>query len=88
VVRAARLLHGRHCVRCRFYRSCIVANSVQHLAYELTRGSLSEQEQRLSDLRTRTGTILAAASIPGSFLGAQEPSGISEKRGGSNGGKK
>jgi hypothetical protein len=35
-----------------------VANSVQHVAYELTRGSLSEQEQRLSDLRTRAGTVL------------------------------
>jgi hypothetical protein len=51
-----------------------VADSVQHLAYELTRGSLSEQEQRLSDLRTRAGTILAAASIAGSFLAAKNGS--------------
>jgi hypothetical protein len=51
-----------------------VANSVQHLAYELSRGSLSEQEQRLSDLRTRAGTILAAASIAGSFLAARNGS--------------
>lgn len=51
-----------------------MANSVQHLAYELTRGSLSEQEQRLSDLRTRAGTILAAASIAGSFLAARNGS--------------
>jgi hypothetical protein len=51
-----------------------VADSVQHLAYELTRGSLSEQEQRLSGLRTRAGTILAAASIAGSFLAAKNGS--------------
>jgi hypothetical protein len=35
---------------------------------------LSEQEQRLSDLRTRAGTILAAASIAGSFLAAKNGS--------------
>ena len=51
-----------------------MADSVQHLAYELTRGSLSEQQQRLSDLRTRAGTILAAASIAGSFLAAKNGS--------------
>jgi hypothetical protein len=34
----------------------------------LSRSSLSEQEKRLSDLRTRSGTVLAAASIAGSFL--------------------
>ena len=49
-------------------------DSVRHLAYELTRGSLSEQEKRLSDLRTRAGTVLAAASIAGSFLAAKHGS--------------
>ncbi|HTE64404.1 MAG TPA: hypothetical protein VK631_28880 [Solirubrobacteraceae bacterium] len=29
---------------------------------------MSEQEKRLADLRSRAGTILAAASIAGSFL--------------------
>lgn len=42
--------------------------SVQHLAFELSRGSLGEQEKRLSDLRARAGTVLASASIAGSFL--------------------
>ena len=43
-------------------------DSVRQLAFELTRGSLAEQEKRLADLRSRSGTILAAASIAGSFL--------------------
>jgi hypothetical protein len=43
-------------------------DSVRQLAFELTRSSLSEQEKRLADLRSRSGTILAAASIAGSFL--------------------
>ncbi len=39
------------------------------LAYELSRSALTDQSERLSDLRTRAGTVLAAASIAGSFLG-------------------
>jgi hypothetical protein len=42
--------------------------SVRQLAFDLSRGSLAEQEKRLADLRSRAGTILAAASIAGSFL--------------------
>ena len=45
-----------------------MASSVRHLAFDLTRGSLAEQEKRLSDMRSRAGTILAAASIASSFL--------------------
>jgi hypothetical protein len=45
-----------------------MSDSVRHLAFELSRGSLSEQEKRLSELRSRAGTVLAAASIAGSFL--------------------
>jgi len=45
-----------------------MAASVQELAFDLSRSSLGEQEKRLSDLRTRAGTVLAAASIAGSFL--------------------
>ena len=40
------------------------------LAYELSRSALRDQAERLSDLRTRAGTVLAAASIAGSFLAA------------------
>ena len=39
------------------------------LAYDLSRSALGDQAERLSDLRTRAGTLLAAASIAGSFLG-------------------
>jgi hypothetical protein len=46
----------------------LVPDSVRQLAFELTRSSLSEQEKRLADLRSRSGTVLAAASIAGSFL--------------------
>jgi hypothetical protein len=39
------------------------------LALELSRSAVQDQADRLSDLRTRAGTLLAAASISGSFLG-------------------
>jgi hypothetical protein len=39
------------------------------LALELSRSAVQDQAARLSDLRTRAGTLLAAASISGSFLG-------------------
>jgi hypothetical protein len=48
-----------------------VADSVEQLSYELTTAALAEQERALSGLRTRSGTVLAAASIAGSFLGAK-----------------
>jgi hypothetical protein len=48
-----------------------VHETVRQLAFDLTRSSLSEQEQRLADLRSRSGTVLAAASIAGSFLATQ-----------------
>jgi hypothetical protein len=47
-------------------------DSVGHLAFELSRDSVTEQEKRLSDLRSRAGTILAAASIAGSFLATKQ----------------
>jgi hypothetical protein len=46
----------------------VVTDSVK-LAYELSRSAVQDQTDRLSDLRTRAGTLLAAASIAGSFLG-------------------
>lgn len=37
----------------------------------MTADALAEQERALSGLRTRAGTVLAAASIAGSFFGAK-----------------
>jgi len=47
-----------------------VARSVEELSFQLTADALAEQERTLHALRTRAGTIVAAASIAGSFLGA------------------
>jgi hypothetical protein len=47
----------------------VVVSDTNRLAYELSRSALTDQSERVSDLRTRAGTILAAASIAGSFLG-------------------
>jgi hypothetical protein len=46
-----------------------VVSDTNKLAYELSRSALLDQTERLHDLRTRAGTLLAAASIAGSFLG-------------------
>jgi hypothetical protein len=46
-----------------------VAASIEQLSYDLTAGALAEQERAVTALRTRAGTVLAAASIAGSFLG-------------------
>jgi hypothetical protein len=48
-----------------------VAKSIEQLSFELTTGALAEQERALSALRARAGTVLAAASIAGSFFGAK-----------------
>jgi hypothetical protein len=48
-----------------------VAESIEQLSFELTAGALAEQERGLSGLRARAGTVLAAASIAGSFFGAK-----------------
>ena len=48
-----------------------MAESIEQLSYELTVGSLAEQERALAGLRARAGTVLAAASIAGSFFGAK-----------------
>src|ERR1700735_5100133 len=48
-----------------------MAESIEQLSFELTCGALSEQERALSALRARAGTVLAAASIAGSFFGAK-----------------
>jgi hypothetical protein len=48
-----------------------VAESIEQLSFELTSDALAEQERALGALRTRAGTVLAAASISGAFLGAK-----------------
>jgi hypothetical protein len=48
-----------------------VGKSIEQLSFELTASALAEQERALSGLRTRAGTVLAAASIAGSFLGTK-----------------
>jgi hypothetical protein len=48
-----------------------VAESIEQLSFELTAGALAEQERALAGLRARAGTVLAAASIAGSFFGAE-----------------
>lgn len=48
-----------------------MAGSIEQLSFELTADALAEQERALSGLRARAGTILAAASIAGAFLGAK-----------------
>lgn len=48
-----------------------MAESIEQLSFELTASALAEQERALSGLRARAGTVLAAASIAGSFLGAK-----------------
>jgi hypothetical protein len=45
-----------------------VAESIEQLSFELTANALAEQERALAELRTRAGTVLAVASIAGSFL--------------------
>jgi hypothetical protein len=48
-----------------------MAQSIEQLSFELTTGALAEQERALAGLRSRAGTVLAAASIAGSLLGAE-----------------
>ncbi len=48
-----------------------MAASIEEFSYELTAQALREQERALTALRTRAGTVLAAASVSGSFLGTK-----------------
>lgn len=48
-----------------------MAASIEEFSYQLTAKALAEQERALAALRTRGGTVLAAASISGSFLGTK-----------------
>ncbi len=53
-----------------------MAESIEQLSFELTSNALAEQEQALSRLRACASTVLAAASIAGSFLGAKTSDGV------------
>ena len=44
-------------------------SALAELSYELSLRTLSQQESSLNELRARTGTLIAAASIVTSFLG-------------------
>lgn len=44
--------------------------SLEETIYEMATRALDHQERRVSDLRTRTSALLAAASLTASFLGA------------------
>jgi hypothetical protein len=46
-----------------------VVSDITRLAVELSRSAVTDQAERLRDLRTRAGTLLAAAAIAGSFAG-------------------
>jgi hypothetical protein len=48
-----------------------VSESIEQFSFELTASALAEQERALTGLRARAGTVLAAASIAGSFFGAK-----------------
>jgi Zn-dependent protease with chaperone function len=48
-----------------------MAASIEQFGFELTASALAEQERALAGLRARAGTVLAAASIAGSFFGAK-----------------
>lgn len=55
------------------------------LAYTLSLRTLGQQEASLNELRDRTGTLLAAAALVASFLGATAIARIPETRTGGNG---
>lgn len=44
---------------------------LERLAYDIAVRALSQQEQALNELRSRTGTLLAASAIVASFIGGQ-----------------
>jgi hypothetical protein len=48
-----------------------MADSIEELSFELAASELSEQERSLAELKTCAGTVVGAASIAGSFLGAK-----------------
>jgi hypothetical protein len=52
-----------------------VANSIEQLGFELSADELSGQERALTALKASAATVVGAASIAGSFLGAKANNG-------------
>jgi hypothetical protein len=50
-----------------------MTDSVADAAYDLALRAIEQQERRLNELRSRTGTLIAAASVAASLLGSQAP---------------
>jgi hypothetical protein len=48
-----------------------MADSIEQLSFEMTVDALAEQERALTSMRARAGTVLAVASVAGSFFAAQ-----------------
>ena len=46
-------------------------SSIAEAGYELSQSAIDEQNERLGELRGRTATLLATASLAASFLGGQ-----------------
>lgn len=48
-----------------------MAATIEEMAYDLSLHAVGQQESRANELRSRTGTLLAAAAVTASFFGAQ-----------------
>ncbi|HVE68944.1 MAG TPA: hypothetical protein VNB64_10230 [Solirubrobacteraceae bacterium] len=48
-----------------------MTQTIEELAYDLSRAAVADQKTRANEFRTRTGTLLAAAAVTASFFGAQ-----------------
>ena len=48
-----------------------VAGELEQLAYDVATRALAEQDAEIDEIRSRTGTLLAAVSLVASFLGGR-----------------
>jgi len=48
-----------------------VAGELERLAYDIATRALADQDAAIDEIRTRTGTLLAAVSLVASFLGGR-----------------
>jgi hypothetical protein len=72
-LRCAPVAYRRNCrgrVHSQRYNVAVAA-SIEEFSYELTPDALREQERQSQRCGTRAGTVLAAASVSGSFLGTK-----------------
>jgi hypothetical protein len=54
-----------------FSKLTTMSGELEQLAYEVSLRALQRQEEVVEELRSRTGTLLAASSLSASFLGAR-----------------